>query len=81
MVKKSKVDITVNGYIEKANISKGTAFLHQGVCKGSLRTRVFETRTATGKEHLTCQDSGVSQIFILIISNREKIPSNINIVV
>ena len=27
---------------------------------GSLITRVFETRTAIGKEHFACQDSGVS---------------------
>ena len=27
---------------------------------GSLSTRVFETRTATGREHFACQDSGVS---------------------
>ena len=30
---------------------------------GSLSTRVFETRTATGREHSVCQDSGVSHIF------------------
>ena len=50
--------------------------------RGSLSTRVvFETRTATGREHFTCQDSGVSQIFVLIISNGEKILSNVNVVV
>ena len=44
--------------------------------------RVFETRTATGREiFLACQDSDVSQIFILIISDGEKILSNINAVV
>ena len=48
---------------------------------GSLSTRVFETRTATGREHFACQDSGISQIFILIISNGEKIVSNVNVVV
>ena len=42
---------------------------------------VFETRTATGKEHFMCQDSGVSQIYILIISDGEKILSNVNVVV
>ena len=47
---------------------------------GSLSMRVFETRTATGKEHFVSQDSGVSQIFILIISNGEKIHSNVNVV-
>ena len=31
----------------------------------SLSTRVFETRTATGREHFAYQDSGVFQIFIL----------------
>ena len=48
---------------------------------GSLSTHVFETRTATGSEHFAFQDSGVSQIFILIISNGEKILSNVNVVV
>ena len=48
---------------------------------GSLSTRVFETRTATGREHFTCQDRIVSQIFILLISNWEKILSNVNVVV
>ena len=32
---------------------------------------IFETRTATGREHSVCQDSGVSQLFIVIIPNRE----------
>ena len=35
----------------------------------------------TENEHLACQDSSVSQIFLLIISNGEKILSNINVVV
>ena len=48
---------------------------------GSLSTRVFETRTATGREHVTCQDSDVSQIFTLIISNGKKVPGNVNVVV
>ena len=43
--------------------------------------RVFEMRTATGKEHFVTQDSGAPQIFILIISNGEKIVSNVNVVV
>ena len=52
-----------------------------GLKVGSLSTRVFETRTATGREHFVCHDSGVSQIFILIISNGEKILSNVTVVV
>ena len=48
---------------------------------GSLSTRVFETWTATGREHFACQNSGVSQICILIIFKREKILCNINVVV
>ena len=52
-----------------------------GLYLGSLSTRVFETWTATGREHFTCQDSGVSQIFVLIISDGEKILSNVNVVV
>ena len=49
--------------------------------KGSLSTRVCKTRTATGRGHFSYQDSGVCQIFIRIISNREKIISNVNVVV
>ena len=48
---------------------------------GSLSTRVFETQTATGREHFSCQESTVSQIFMLLISNGEKILSNVNVVV
>ena len=48
---------------------------------GSLSTRVLETRTTTGREHFACQGSGVSQIFLVIISNGEKILSNVNVVV
>ena len=43
--------------------------------------RVFETRMATGRENFACQDSAVSQFFILIISNGEKILSNGNVFV
>ena len=48
---------------------------------GSLSICVFETRTATGKKHFVCRDSGVFQIFIPIISDGEKIFSNANEVV
>ena len=48
---------------------------------GSLSTHVFEMRTATRRENFVCQDSGVFQIFILIISNGEKLHSNVNVVV
>ena len=47
---------------------------------GSLSTRVSETWTATGREHFSCQDSGVSHIFILIILNGEKVLSNVNVI-
>ena len=47
---------------------------------GNLSTRVFETRAATGREHFACQASGISQIFVLIISNGEKILSNVTVV-
>ena len=43
--------------------------------------RVFEMRTAIRRENFACQDSAVSQIFILIISNGEKILSNGNVFV
>ena len=48
---------------------------------GSLSTRVCETRMATRRGHFSYQDGGVSQIFIWIISNGEKILSNVNVVV
>ena len=47
----------------------------------SLSTRILETRTATGRDHFSCQDRIVSQIFILIISNGVRILSNVNVVV
>ena len=43
---------------------------------GSLSARVFET--ATGREQFAFLDRIVSQIFILFISNGEKIHSNVN---
>ena len=46
-----------------------------------LKHARFEKRTATGREHFACQDSGVSQISKLIISNGEKILSNVNVIV
>ena len=48
---------------------------------GSLSTCVFETRTATEIEYFVCEDRSVSQISILLISNGEKIVSNVNVVV
>ena len=38
----------------------------------SLNTDVFETRTATRRQHFACQKSSVSQIMKVIIINREK---------
>ena len=46
-----------------------------------LKHARLETRTATGREHFAYQGSDVSRIFILIISNGEKILSNVNVVV
>ena len=48
---------------------------------GSLSTRVFKTRTAAGRQHFACLDGIVSQMFLLLISNGEKILSNVNVVV
>ena len=48
---------------------------------GSLSTRVFETRMANGREHFSCLESIISQILILLVSNGEKILSNVNVVV
>ena len=59
----------------------GATILNTNVMLGSLSTRVFETRTATGREHSVCQDSSVSHIFILIIHNREKVLSIVNVMV
>ena len=45
--------------------------------------RIFETWTATGRDHFACQDRIASQIFILLVSNGENIHvlSNVNVVV
>ena len=59
----------------------GTLYRALLLIVGSLSSRPFETRTATGREHSACQDSDVSQIFILIISNGEKVLSSANVVV
>jgi len=48
---------------------------------GSLSMHVFEMRTATGREDFACQDRIVSQIFLVLSSNEEKILSNVNVVV
>ena len=42
---------------------------------------VFEAWTATRREHFACEDSGVFQICILIISNGEKVLGNVDVVV
>ena len=63
-------------------INKLMSVFHASVLLlGSLSLRIFETRTATGREHFTCHGSGVSQVFIFIISKGEKILSNVNVVV
>ena len=60
----------------------GGGVFASGVCGkaliGSFSTRVFETRTATGREHFACQDSGISQNILLTIPNGGKIPNNIS---
>ena len=48
---------------------------------GSLSSRLFETRTATGREHFASQDGGVPKSFVVIISNGEKILGDVNVVV
>ena len=45
-----------------------------------LSTHIFETRTATRREHFAFLDRIVSQIFILLISNEEKILSDVTVV-
>ena len=47
---------------------------------GNLNALVSETRTATGRENFAFKDSEVSHIFILILSNGEKILTNVNVV-
>ena len=42
--------------------------------------RIFETQMATESEYFERQDSGLSQIFKLIVSDSKKILSSINVV-
>ena len=60
---------------------KGDPIAGNSINRELISKRIFETRTAIGREHFACEDSGVSQIFVLIISNGEKIHSNVNVVV
>ena len=43
-----------------------------------VETRVFERRTETESKHFAFQNSGLSQVFKLIVSTSEKILNNIN---
>ena len=45
------------------------------------RTRRFEPHTETGSEHFECQGGSLTQIFKVIVSDKEKILSNINVAV
>ena len=58
-------------------------FDHTVLCFDNIVLCFDNTRElpATGREHFACQESGVSQIFGLIISNEQKILSNVNVVV
>ena len=58
--------------VSKLKVKKETTRI---IIIGSLSTRVFETRTATGKEHFSCKESIVSYFLLLFISNGEKILS------
>ena len=60
---------------------KGDPIAGNSINRELISKRIFETRTAIGREDFTCENSGVSQIFVLIISNGEKIHSNVNVVV
>ena len=61
-----------NSYIQQWSFPSAGFVIPRPRIVGSLSARVFETRTAIGREHFASQGSGVSQIFILIISNGEK---------
>ena len=47
----------------------------------SFKHAAFLRRTETGILHFACQDSGLSQIFQLIVSASEKTLNSINVVV
>jgi len=75
------LSVSANETVEIKMYPFGPTEVAPGKIIGSLSMRAFETRTATGREHSVCQDSGVSHIFILIIHNREKVLSIINMMV
>ena len=54
---------------------------HFRLSSASQSTRVFETRTATGREYFARQDNGIPLDFLLIVSNGKKIIGNVNVVV
>ena len=49
--------------------------------KRAKASDALEPRTGTGGKDFACQDSGLSQIFKLIVSTSEKILNNTNVVV
>ena len=69
--------IELSVYVEKLYFRENQTTINLG----SLSTCVFETRTATEREYFVCEDRSVSQISMLLISNGEKIVSNVNVVV
>ena len=66
-------------YAKKDFVWNPCLFVQQ--CIGFCRTRDFETRMATEREHSVCQDSGVFHIFIQISPNRENVLSIVNVIV
>ena len=64
--------IKLNLRVESVSLEPGFDEFSVNLILGSLSTRVFETRTATGREHLAYQESIVSQIFVLLISNEKR---------
>ena len=70
-----------SGTTKQRSSAPTTGPRHEGLCErlGSLSTCVFETRTATGREHFECWT--VLSPRILYYSNGEKILSNVNVIV
>ena len=60
---------------------KGSSIIGSYLFASLIKRDHEQARTATRREHFACQGSAVSQIFIPVISNGEKILSNANVVV
>ena len=66
--------IKVSAELDHNNSTRGSRLIE------SLSRPSSQATDGNGIEHFACEDSGLCQIFKLMVSTSEKIPNNINVV-